>query len=82
MLLKSAVGLNSPPAPASFTHTGRDTLPASLAAFASLDLKVLLNPTPTIECLKDVGHLTKAKGLAQCTLVGHLKLVFILNGYN
>ena len=60
LLLNSTLGLDSSPALASFAHTGWDTCLALLAPLTSLVLKVLLNTTQKVKCLKEVGHLTKS----------------------
>ena len=49
----------------------------SLAPLSSLTLKVLLNDTQKVKCLKEVSHLTKSVSHIQNTLVGHLKSVLL-----
>ena len=77
LVLNSAVSLGGPPALACFARTGLYTCPASLALLILLALKVLLNATQKVKCLKEVGHLTKPVGHTQSTLVGHLKSVLL-----
>ena len=56
---------------ARFAITGWDTCPAWLT------LKVLLNSTQKVKCLKEVGYLTKSVGCTKSTLVVHLKSILL-----
>ena len=56
-LPNNAVVLDRSPASARYKHTGWDTCPALLAPPA---LKVLLNTTQKVICVKHVGHLQSA----------------------
>ena len=77
-LLRLRLAWTGPPAPVCFAHIGWDTCPALLAPLAylaSLALKVLLNTTQKVKCLKEV--LEKSVCDTQSTLVGHLKSILL-----
>ena len=44
----------------------------SASMFALFDLKILLNTTQKVKCLKNFNHLLKPVGYTQSTLVGHV----------